>query len=413
MAEVRVWNAQTGDCLRTFSGHNNTVNSVACSADGRLIVSGSDDGTVKVWNCQTGSHLQTLSQHEDRVYSVACSADGRLVISGAQDKTVKVWDVDSGVCLRTFTGHKENVTSVACSADGQTIISGASDVIKSWDIRTGACVRTLNSGGGSIACSADGRKLISSADGYALKVWDIQTEVNRPPLAGHEDCITGMDCSTDGRKVFSGSYDGTVKIWDVQTGNCLCTLPRHNRTGWDHTIRSLACTGDGQTLVTLSGGMIKFWNVETGECHLTNTITDCSPDTVAFSADERLLYSWPYDTSLGSDSLVKVWDIETGACLATHHIKSTEGQTLLAEMKDESIQRRRKRGGLSAEVVSGNLVVNTVVNVLGSAVSATMPTQQLIAPGPFWDALGPLFEDRVVAFTASGEAHWFRILRRN
>ncbi len=411
---VKIWSSSKGACLQTLIGHRNTVNSVACSGDARVVVSGSDDGDVRVWDSETGQCLLTLSEHEDRVYSVAVTVDGRMIISGSQDKKVKVWDARSGACLRTFTGHKENVTSVACSADGRIIISASRDMVRLWDIQTGACLRTLINGGSLIACSADGRMCVSNADGYTVKVWDIMAEVSRPPLAGHAGCVTKLDCSEDGRMVFSGSYDGTVEIWDVPTGNCLRTLPRHNRTGWDHTIRSLACTGDGQTLVSLSGRMIKFWNVETGECRLTNTITDCSPDAVAFSADERLLYSWPYDECLDNhDNLLKVWDTETGACLATHPKKSNEAQTLLAEVLDHSTKRRRKRSGLSAEVVSGNLVVNTFVNVPGCAASATVPTQQLTAPGPFWNALGPLFEARIVAFTASGESHWFRIRHRN
>ncbi len=443
---VNVWLGHTGDCLRTLTGHRNHVNSVACTADGRVIVSGSDDGDVRVWDSQTGQCLQTLSEHEDRVYTVACSADGRTIISGSQDKTVKVWDAQSGTCLRTFTGHKENVTCVACSADGRTIISGANDV-KFWDIQSGECLRTFRGFGGGFAFSADQRMFVSGGSGNTLKAWDIQAGESRPRLIGHEKNVTQLDCSADRRIVVTGSYDGTVRIWDARTGNCLRTLPRHNRTGWDHTIRSVACSADGRTVVSLSGNMVKFWDVETGECRLTSTITDCSPDDVAFSADELLLYSWPRDTVLDNfDNLLKVWDAETGACLATHPMSSKEAQAVCSAVQRSTQQ---KRSGLCAEIVSGNLVVETIVNVVGRATSSSSsgdqeslpadigandqsgdshendlspirasgssisPAQRLIAPGPFWEALGPLFEDRIVAFTDSGEAHWFRIRRRD
>ena len=272
---LKVWLKETGDC-QTLNGHNNSVNSVACAVDGRMIVSGSDDGTVKVCNVANTATAYILSPAtRTGFYCVACSADGQIIISGSQDKTVKVWDAQSGSCLRTFTGHKENVTCVACSADGRTIISGATDV-KFWDVQSGECIRTFLGFGGRFAFSADQRMFVSAASGNTAKAWDIEAGECRPRLIGHEECVTQLDCSADRRMVVSGSYDGTVRIWDARTGNCLRTLTRHNRTGWDHTIRSVACSADGRTLVPLSGRMIKLWDVETGVCRLTSTITDCS-----------------------------------------------------------------------------------------------------------------------------------------
>ena len=43
----RVWDKQSGECKNTFKGHTKKVTSVAVSADGRTIVSGSEDKTVR------------------------------------------------------------------------------------------------------------------------------------------------------------------------------------------------------------------------------------------------------------------------------------------------------------------------------------------------------------------------------
>ena len=66
------------------------------SADARLALSASDDGTVKVWDLTSGQELRILAGHADWVRSVAVSADGRLALSGSYDKKVKVWDLTSG-----------------------------------------------------------------------------------------------------------------------------------------------------------------------------------------------------------------------------------------------------------------------------------------------------------------------------
>jgi WD40 repeat protein len=89
---VKVWDGQTGQDLLTLQGHTGRVNSVAVSADGQRIVSGSWDKTVKVWDGQTGQDLLTLQGHTGPVTSVAFSADGRRIVSGGEDRTVKVWD---------------------------------------------------------------------------------------------------------------------------------------------------------------------------------------------------------------------------------------------------------------------------------------------------------------------------------
>ena len=41
--------------------------------------------------------MRTLKGHRSMVYSVAISADGKRVVSGSVDTTVKIWDVETGV----------------------------------------------------------------------------------------------------------------------------------------------------------------------------------------------------------------------------------------------------------------------------------------------------------------------------
>src|SRR5262249_1254111 len=76
----------------TLKGDAGAVHSVAFSADGQRLVSGSYDRTVKVWDAQTGQETLTLKGHTNYVLSVAFSPDGKRIASGSQDKTVKVWD---------------------------------------------------------------------------------------------------------------------------------------------------------------------------------------------------------------------------------------------------------------------------------------------------------------------------------
>jgi WD40 repeat protein len=48
---------------------------------------------VKVWDATTGQELRDLPGLTSHVYSVAISADGQRVVSGSFDGTVRVWDL--------------------------------------------------------------------------------------------------------------------------------------------------------------------------------------------------------------------------------------------------------------------------------------------------------------------------------
>jgi len=131
---LKVWDAGTGQEIRTIKGHTAEVTSVAYSPDGKRIVSGSFDKTLKVWDAGTGQEIRTMKGRTDAVTSVAYSPDGKRIASGSGDNTIKVWDAATGQEIRTLKGHTLPVMSVAFSPDGRRLASGSSDV-KLWDPR--------------------------------------------------------------------------------------------------------------------------------------------------------------------------------------------------------------------------------------------------------------------------------------
>ena len=60
---AKLWNAATGECTQTFTGHGGWVFSVVFSAYGAAVLTASDDGTAKLWNPSTGESSQTLTGH--------------------------------------------------------------------------------------------------------------------------------------------------------------------------------------------------------------------------------------------------------------------------------------------------------------------------------------------------------------
>jgi WD40 repeat protein len=116
-----------------FQGHEDWVNSVAFSPDGKQIVSGSDDKTIRLWDLQGNQIGQPFQGHEDWVNSVAFSPDGKQIVSGSDDKNIRLWDLQGNQIGQAFQGHEYGVSSVAFSLDGKQIVSGSNDnTIRLW-----------------------------------------------------------------------------------------------------------------------------------------------------------------------------------------------------------------------------------------------------------------------------------------
>lgn len=124
--------------LPPLYGHDDTVHSVAFSADGTHIVSGSADNTVHVWDVVSGAEVVPPFCHASSVHSVAFSPNGSCIISGSDDCTVYVWNLESGTeVVPQLCGHDGTVFSVAFVPDGRIIISGTEKKLYMWNATNG------------------------------------------------------------------------------------------------------------------------------------------------------------------------------------------------------------------------------------------------------------------------------------
>ena len=134
--KIKLWDAQTGNLIRTLSGHTNDVSCIAFSSDSEMIASGtggydaSEESNIKIWKVSDGSLIRTLEGHGEWVYDVEFVPGGEyLVSSGREDKSplqqkIKFWNVSSG---DLYLYYDEQALDIAYSPLGVLFVYGRSD----------------------------------------------------------------------------------------------------------------------------------------------------------------------------------------------------------------------------------------------------------------------------------------------
>ena len=74
-----------------FAPCGEPVTSVCFSPDGKQVASGSWDRTVRLWDVETGACVRTLEGPDDIVHSACFSPDVLMVASGSADATARLW----------------------------------------------------------------------------------------------------------------------------------------------------------------------------------------------------------------------------------------------------------------------------------------------------------------------------------
>lgn len=292
--------------VATMKGHTSFVRSVAFSPDGKLLASGSIDGTIKIWRVGIWKELATLSGHNGNVFSVSFSPDGKFLASGSNDSNIKIWETEDWQEVKTIVGNSGPIYSVAFSPDGQYLASGSFKVIKLWDVKDWLELKMLEGHSNwvtSVAFSSDMKYLASASADTTVKIWDASTWLEVAKLEGHRSWVNSVSFSPDGKFLASGSGDNTTKIWQSEDWKELTTLKGHH-----NVIFSTAFSPDGEYLATGSWDhTIRLWRVKDWY-NLTTTMTHSKEIlSVAFHPDGKYLASGSHDAT------INLWDMETAS----------------------------------------------------------------------------------------------------
>ncbi|MCP4106055.1 MAG: protein kinase [Desulfobacteraceae bacterium] len=380
---VRVWDLETGQCVKILEGHTQAVDCISITPDSKTVISGSYDNTLRVWDLETEQCVKVLEGHTGPVYCADITADGKIAISGNEDKTLRVWNLETGECLMVLEGHTGPVYSVSMTPDGKTAVSGGWDnSVCVWNLQTRECVNLTERHAWDVtgvSVTPDGKTAVSGSHDKTLRIWNTQTGQCLKKFEGHRDFIESADVTPDGKIVISGSDDKTLRVWDMETGECLKILEGHTSfvetvivrpdgktalsAGYDDSfrawdletgnclkiielftplIKSISITPDGRAAVLAnSDNVLYILHLKTGKC--LNTLIGHTRDVadVCITPDGKTVVSASYDETL------RLWDIETGECLnvleghtdSVNCVRVTpDGKTIISAGADRTIR---------------------------------------------------------------------------
>jgi WD40 repeat protein/uncharacterized protein YjbI with pentapeptide repeats len=302
---VLVWDGQTGELLTELTGLGGGVWSVAWAPSGRNLAAGTEDGTVRIWDGETGALVQELPGTGSSVRAVAWSPSGLVLAAGALVGAVQLWDMRSGDRIRELTGSVKGIRSLSWSLTGSELAAGsAGGSVRVWDTRTGELLRELAGSEHavwSLARSSSGRERVAVGDGAKVRVWDGATGDPQWESAGSGSLVTSLAWSPSGRELAAGSPAGSVRVWNGKSGELLSELPTQVGGVW-----SLSWSPSGCELAVGAGdGRLQVWDGQKGAFRWGVEASSTGLWSVAWSPSGQEL-------ATGGPSGTALWARQTG-----------------------------------------------------------------------------------------------------
>ena len=91
--------------VQSIPAHSDPVTSVEFNRDGSMMLSSSFDGLCRLWDTETGKCLRTIIDESNPPVSMArFSPNGKFVLIGSLDGRIKLWDYEKQKHIKTYTG---------------------------------------------------------------------------------------------------------------------------------------------------------------------------------------------------------------------------------------------------------------------------------------------------------------------
>jgi len=350
---VRLWTKDY--CLHTWQGYTTLARNASFSPDGQLLASSHDDRIIRLWDVETGKCVKTLTGHHHIIWQVIFNSDDKLLVSASSDKTVKIWDLKTDKCLKTLESGCNNwIFVIAFSPDNKYIAAAGTDyTVKIWKVETWQLVKTLEGHTSLITGIAfhSVKILVSVSIDRTVRVWDIDTEncIKVLPLESSNYMknlywTPKIDFNDD--RILTGSH--TKKLWDSSKNRYkyIKELPE----------RRVALVPNHDSIISVDDDMkIKIWNVHTDQCF---TLQEKSVSAVGNMWYIQFSPNGHKVAIIHDEGQIKIWSIngltQKAECLRTLNIAKPYEGINITDVKGLSDAQKMSLKELGAIVVGIN-----------------------------------------------------------
>lgn len=290
---VVIWDAKTGEKIKTIKSIPGGSGDIAISPNGRYIaigktiVRGIPDGThLELYNFKTGKIVRKFippkppKGRANDVYSLAFSKDSKSLIASAYGSQFigVIYNVATGNVISEIRSPVEKsgtFKSIVFNNNGQYFAAGKiNGEIEIWSFSPLALKQRIQAHMGdvkSLAYSPDGKYIVSGTNtGHIvsnmrikertkitdpIKMWSTNNYQNVLSLSGHTGDIASLSYSNDGRYILSSSADKTVRLWDANNGRQIDLIK-----GFKFRVYS-SLSPKGTVFVTADRKSLKIWKI--------------------------------------------------------------------------------------------------------------------------------------------------------
>ena len=255
--------------------------------------------------------------HTAALWSVDVSADGKLLVTGSEDKTVRLWSLPDGQIIRTFrvpvgADKYGKIYAVAISPDGRLVAAGGWDTYWSsnssdepaifiylFDTVTGALAKRLGPLPGTIRqlqFSPDGIHLVAGLGGSnGILVWSRPFTEKPASDYWYQGDVNAIAVDTSGSgRIATTSYGGMIRLYEGMEVT-LAQRKAEKAPGGEEPF-GIAFSPDGKTLAVGYADTTKIDLMSVPDLvriHEVDTrfATKGSLNAVSFSKDGQSLYA--------------------------------------------------------------------------------------------------------------------------
>jgi len=304
---IRVWNAVSGDLLRTFDLPSEKIVDAAFSWNDQRVIAANFENVIRIWNTQKPARPILSEPQGGLASSLVASSKGDWFATTGTDNFVRVYSARDGHLERSWPLPAIDGAGIALD-ESESKLAAAVDtgVYRAWRIRPERSELPAAEGVGTaweLDFHPDGRRLACARGHHGATIFDVDTGnsvLDLPPEFGGTSAIAFGDA---GRLLVSGHISGPIQIRDANDGRVIRRLNGH-----EGSVTDLAITKDAQWIFSASrDGTAKRWPLRSVGPHYVLRDHFRSVFDVEFSRDGKHLLSCGFDQAL------RLWNLETAA----------------------------------------------------------------------------------------------------